>query len=110
MRERIDVSNIVRQMLRQWMVILLIGIIAASSCGIVASRMYRPHYEAEALIVVYEKGSVSSGVKSAKETAGLFQEVITSSLLQKKVAEILEIPYLPGTISCDNIPNTNMIT
>ena len=55
MRERIDVSNIVRQMLRQWMVILLIGIIAASSCGIVASRMYRPHYEAEALIVVYEK-------------------------------------------------------
>lgn len=109
MTEHIDISNIVRQVLRQWLVLLLLGVIAASGAGIAASRMYQPHYESEALIVVYEKGSATSGVKSASTTADLFQEVITSSLLQKKVAEILGISYLPGTISCENIPNTNMI-
>ena len=110
MTEHIDITNVLRQVIKQWAAILLLAVIAAFGCGIAASRMYRPHYETEALIVVYEKGSVSSGVRSAEETAGLFQEVITSSLLQKKVAEILEIPYFPGTISCDNIRSTNMIT
>lgn len=109
MTERVDIINIVRQVLGQWLVILLLGVIVASGTGIAASRIYQPHYESEALIVVYEKGSATSGVKSASTTADLFQEVITSSLLQKKVAEILGISSLPGRISCENIPNTNMI-
>ena len=92
MTEHIDITNVLRQVIKQWVAILLLAEIDSFGCGIAASRMYRPHYETEALIVVYEKGSVSSGVRSAEETAGLFQEVITSSLLQKKVAEILEIP------------------
>ncbi|MGE9883827.1 polysaccharide biosynthesis tyrosine autokinase [Blautia obeum] len=109
MTERIDIVNILRRVLRQWLVILLAGVIAALGCGIVASRMYRPQYETKAIIVVYERNG-SGGTSGAQETAEIFQEVITSSLLQKKVAEALEMSSLPGSISCESIPNTNMIT
>lgn len=109
MTEQIDIVNIIRRVLRQWQMILLAGIIAAMGCGIVSSRLYRPQFETKAIIVVYEK-SGSGGTSGAQETASVFQEVITSSLLQKKVAEALEVSSLPGTISCESIPNTNMIT
>lgn len=110
MTERIDFGNIIRRVLRQWFFIVTIGIIAALGVGIATSRMYRPQYETQALIVVYGKEAYSNTVKDAQETADLFKEVITSNLLQKRVAEILEMSHLPGTFSCDNIPNTNMIT
>lgn len=109
MTEQIDIVNIIRRVSRQWVMILLVGVIAAMGCGIVSSRIYRPQFETKAIIVVYEK-SGSSGTSGAQETASVFQEVITSSLLQKKVAEALEVSSLPGTISCESIPNTNMIT
>ncbi|MGN1266351.1 MAG: polysaccharide biosynthesis tyrosine autokinase [Dorea sp.] len=109
MTEQIDIVNIIRRVLKQWAVILLVGIIVSLGCGIVASRMYRPQYEAKAIIVVYERGG-AGGTNGAQKTAEVFQEVITSSLLQKKVAEVLEMPSLPGSISCESIPNTNMIT
>ena len=110
MTEQTDIINIIRRVLKQWMIIGLIGIIAALGCGIVASRLYRPQYESKAIIVVYDKNSSSGGATKASETVSVFQEIITSNLLQKRVAEALELDYLPGTISCDVVPNTNMIT
>lgn len=110
MTERIDFGNIIRRVLRQWFVIVTVSIMAALLVGIVTSRMYRPQYETKALIAVYGKDAYSNTVTDAQETADLFQEVITSNLLQKRVAEVLGISDLPGTFSCSNIPNTNMIT
>ena len=110
MTEYTDIVNVIRRVLKQWMIIVLIGIIVALGCGIVASRLYKPQYESKAIIVVYDKGSTGSGSSKAEETVSVFQEVITSSLLQKRIAEALEISSLPGTISCETVPNTNMIT
>lgn len=110
MTERIDFVNILRRVLRQWLFIVTIGIMTALVVGIVTSRMYRPQYETKALIAVYGKDAYSNTVTDAQETADLFKEVITSNLLQKRVAEVLELNSLPGTFSCYNIPSTNMIT
>lgn len=110
MTERIDFVNILRRVLRQWFFIVTIGIMSALVVGIVTSRMYRPQYETKALIAVYGKDAYSNTVTDAQETADLFKEVITSNLLQKRVAEVLELNSLPGTFSCYNIPSTNMIT
>lgn len=109
MTEQIDIVNIIRRVLRQWLVILLVGVIVSLGCGIVTSRRYRPQYETKAIIVVYERDG-AGGTEGARKTAEIFQEVITSNLLQKKVAEVMEMPSLPGSISCESIPNTNMIT
>ena len=110
MTEQIDFANIIRRVLRQWTVIVMLGVIVALGAGIVASRRYHPQYETKAIIVVYGKESFRGSVKSARETADVFKEVIGSSLLQKKVAEAMGLTSLPGTISCESIPNTNMIT
>ena len=110
MTEQMDFANIVRQILRQWAIIIMLGAIAALGCDIAASRMYRPEYGTSAIIVVYGKSTYSTGAKKAEETAEVFQEIVTSRLLQKKVAEAMGMTSLPGTISCRNIPKTNMIT
>lgn len=110
MTEQIDLTNIIRRILKQWKMILMAAVIVALGTGILSSRLYTPEYETSAIIVVYGKNATSGNVEDARETAEVFQEIITSSLLQKKVAEVLEMPSLPGTISCENIPNTNMIT
>lgn len=110
MTEQIDIINIIRRVLKQWLVITLIGVIAACGCGIVTSRIYKPQYEAKTIIVVYDKDSSGSSATKASETVSVFQEIITSNLLQKRIAEALELSYLPGTISCEAVPNTNMIT
>lgn len=110
MTEQIDLTNIIRHVLKQWKIILMLGIIVALGTGIISSRLYSPEYETSAIIVVYGKNAAGGNVTDARETAEVFQEIITSSLLQKKVAEVLEVSSLPGTISCENIPNTNMIT
>lgn len=110
MTEQMDIGNVIRQVLKQWVIIVMLGVIAALGCGIVASRMYRPQYETQAIIVVYAKDSYGNGVSKAEETANVFKEILTSSVLQKKVAQTMEMDYLPGTISCENIPSTNMIT
>lgn len=110
MTEQTDIINIIRRVIKQWMIIGLIGVIAALGAGIVTSRMYRPQYETKAIIVVYDKSSTGSGRAKASETVSIFQEIITSNLLQKRIAETLEIGSLPGTISCEVVPNTNMIT
>ncbi len=109
MTEQIYFTNSIRQILKYWTIIVMAGLIAAFGLGIVASRIYRPQFETQAIIVVYNK-SAGSSVNSAQETAEVFREVITSSVLQKKVAQAMGVESLPGTISCANIPNTNMIT
>ena len=108
MTEQIDIMNIIRRVLKQWTMIVLVAVIVALGSGIVASRIYKPQYVAQTIIVVYDKNS-GSGINGAEETVEVFREIITSNLLQKKIAEVLEMPSLPGTISCEKIPNTNMI-
>ncbi len=110
MTEQIDFGNIIRRVLRQWFLILAVSAIVAMLAGIVTSRMYRPQYQTQALIAVYGKDGLGSTVSDAEDTSQLFREVIGSNLLQKRVAEAMELSYLPGTISCVNVPKTNMIT
>lgn len=110
MIEQMDFANIIRQVIRQWMIILVIGIIAAFFCGIVTSRMYKPQYETNTIFVVYGKSSNNGNTGDAEETANVFQDIVNSNLLQKKVAEALALPYLPGKVSCTCITNTNMIS
>lgn len=110
MTEQIDFGNLIRRVLRQWFLILAISAIAAMLAGVVTSRMYRPQYQTQVLIAVYGKDGTGRATTEASETAQLFQEVISSNLLQKRVAEAIGMSYLPGRFSCSNIPNTNMIT
>lgn len=109
MKEQFDFGNIIRRVMRQMYFIMMISLTVSLLAGIVSSRVYRPRYETQAIIAVYGKDFFNGVVKEAEDTSKLFQEVISSSILQKRVAEVLELPSLPGSISCSNVKNTNMI-
>lgn len=109
MTEQFDFENIIRRVVRQWYYIVMISLTMALLVGIVTSRLYRPSYETQAMIAVYGKDYYNGVVQKAEDTSKLFQEVITSSILQKRVAEVLGLSSLPGTVSCSNVPKTNMI-
>lgn len=109
MTEQNDFANIIRCTLNLWHYILIIALIVALSSGIISSRLYNPQYETSAIIVIHGKDVSGNNIKDAQQTAGVFQEIITSSLLQKKVAEVLELESLPGSVYCDAVPNTNMM-
>lgn len=110
MQNNIDVENILRNVLRQWFYILVLSAIIAFSAGVLSLQAYQPSYRTQALIAVYGKNSNGAVVYDAQDTADVFREVITSNLLQKKVAEEMGLRQLPGTISVENIPYTNMLT
>ena len=52
---------------------------------------------------------IRSGVSNAENTAGIFREIVSSKVLKDKVADSLGLDSLPGTVSCSNIRNTNMM-
>ncbi len=109
MTEQQTIFNLIRQILSRSFSILMVSLIAAFSVGIASMWIYTPQYRTQALITVYSRNS-SSVVYKAQETANVFKEVITSNLLQKKVAEAIGEQSLPGSLSCSNVTNTNMIT
>lgn len=110
MTEQIDIINIAKRVLRRWLLILVISITVAVLSVIVVICRYQPAYQTQATIAVYRKEAYGSVVYDAQETAAVFQEIITSNLLQKKVAEEMKISALPGWISSQVVPKTNMIT
>ncbi len=109
MTEQHTIFNLIRQIINRSFSILMVSLIAAFSVGIVSMQTYTPRYRTQALITVYSRNS-SSVVYKAQETANVFREVITSNLLQKKVAEAIGEQSLPGSLSCSNVTNTNIIT
>lgn len=110
MNEGFDFSNIVRNIARRWKEIIMIALIAAFAAGTVSCFMYRPEYRTKATIVVLEKEMYKwSGVSNAENTAGIFREIVSSKVLKDKVAASLGLDSLPGTVSCSNIRNTNMM-
>lgn len=110
MIKKFNLDNIIYNVLQNWFYILIFSTIITFTAGVISLQSYHPTYRTQALIAVYGKSSYGGVVYDAETTAEVFREVITSNLLQKKIAEEMKISHLPGTISCESIPYTNMIT
>ena len=104
-----NITNIIRQILGKWFPLLMLSLMAALIAGIISMTLYQPTYRTQAMITVYGRHSTSV-VYNAQQTSEVFAEILSSNLLPKKVAEAMGIDRLPGTLSCSNVPNTNIIT
>lgn len=109
----IDFYNMVKDVLKNWWVILALALSAVLISYIYVNQSYNPSYSIEATYAVTAKGmnnDVYNNLTTAKTTAEQFSQIINSVTLQNKVAEDLEISEIPASICAEVIPETNLLT
>lgn len=108
-----DPLSMIRDILKQWLVILLTAAGVTMLVYVWISYTYVPEYTTSTTFVVTERsnnGDPLSGLTSAEETTQRFAEVLDGSLLKKAVKEDLKLEEFTAKTSCKQVPSTNMIS
>ena len=108
-----EVFSVARDVMKNWWVILCVALSVAMWSYIVGSIFYQPVYTSSTTFVVSAKGSSMGAYANESKTQELteiFQTVMDSQLLKKKVAESQGLEYFPGTVKVAIVPETNLLT
>lgn len=117
--EKIDVyalfSDFIRVIRRMWIQIVALGVIFMLIMTVQANMRYTPYYTAYSTFTVniwdeQSENSISSYYdnESAQQMALTFPYILTSGVLQRKVANDLGVGGISGTIKADVVENTNL--
>lgn len=107
-----DPVVILLDVLKRWLVILLVAIIAGVGGYIWTDSSYEPVYQTDMTMVVTSRGSsttVYSNLSSTTSLAGVFSELLNSSVLRKSILRDIGADYFDGSISASAVPETNLI-
>ena len=108
-----EIYSIVRDVLKEWWVVLCIAISAAFLSYIASSATYQPVYTSSTTFVVSAKGSNTGAYANLSKTQKLaetFRSVMDSQVLKKMVADSLDMESFPGTVEMNILPETNLLT
>ena len=86
----IDIASIVRDLIRQWWVVLLFSVTIAILVNVVVNSQYTPVYATSTTFVVTTRGtntSVYQNIASASDTAARFQTILESNVLKREIAK-----------------------
>lgn len=111
--QQIDLISMLKDIIREWITILLLSVSAALFADIWICATYQPEYKTSTTFVVTAKGmnnNIYQNLNSTKELAGQFTEILGSNVLKKKVAQDLGMNSLEVETSVDLVPETNLIT
>ena len=89
---QIDIISIVRDVCRQWWVILLLSISVSLLANVWVNASYQPQYTTTSTFVVTTKGmnnNIYQNLSTTKSMAEQFSQVLNSNLLKKKIMEDL---------------------
>jgi len=103
----------VQDVLRLWLLIVLAAVAVGVGSYIVKDSSYKPAYRTNTIFVVTTRGSsttVYSNLSSTSSIAGLFKELLNSSIMRRTIMEEMGVSSLDANISTSVIPNTNLIT
>lgn len=107
-----DPIVVVRDVLKQWLLILLIALSVGVGAFIMTDMRYEPQYQSKVTFVVTTRGSsatVLSNLSSTSELASVFSELINSSVMRKNILAAMDSTYFDGTISASVVPQTNLL-
>ena len=114
--ERIDITTGIYDFLRTakkiWFVLLVIVLVSGVSSGVAYNVKYQPSYTAVTTLSVSISPNASSSYydnSTAKQLSKTFPYILTSDVLQRKVAKSLEMDSIPGTISASVMDKTNIM-
>ena len=108
-----DPIVLVQDVLKRWLLILLAVMTVGVGSYIVTDVTYVPSYRTSTVFVVTTRGSsttVYSNLTSTSNVAGLFTELLNSSIMRRNIMEEMGVASLDANISTSVIPNTNLIT
>lgn len=121
--ERIDIvslfSDYFRIFRRMWSRVVILAVIGAVIFYGQGRLNYQPYYTASATFTInirQEQHDGSSGSTSffdnsaAEQMAKTFPYILTSGVLQRKVAKDMGVPAVAGTIRAEVKENTNLLT
>lgn len=108
----IEPYTIIRDVLKQWVIIVTLAVSAALLTYIYVNLSYNPTYTVSSTYVVTQKGEgyAYGDLASAQQAAKKMEQILGSSILQKKVCEDLGLFSFPGEGKAEVIPETNLIT
>ena len=107
----INIPSIFRRLTKEIGYLILFAATIAMLYEMIFSIIVPTQFMTQTTLVVQPKESLNSMVRTdrASDTAVMFQEMLGTNLLQKKIASAMNMESLPGKISCELIPNTNML-
>ena len=108
-----DPIVLVQDVLKRWLVVVLAALAVGIGTYIHTDATYAPAYRTTTTFVVTTRGSstsVYSNLSSTSNLAGLFTELLNSSIMRKTILQETDISSFDGTIDTAVVPNTNLIT
>lgn len=122
--QKIDLFTICVDFLRvfrhMWLHVLILAIVGAAVLGVRANGNYVPYYTASCTFTItvreeQNNGSVTTTSSffdnsAAEQMAITFPHILTSGVLQRRVAAELGLSYVPGSIQADSLEDTNLFT
>ena len=121
--ELIDITTLLLDYLRILRImclrVFLLMIAGAVICCVKANASYQPWYTASATFTINIRVVQQDGTNSntsffdnsaAEQMAKTFPYILTSGVLQRRVANAMGSAYVPGVISASVAPDTNLLT
>jgi len=107
-----DPIVLVQDVLKRWLIVLAAALVVGVGSYILTDMTYTPIYKSRTIFVVTARGSsttVYSNLTSTTNVAGIFTELLNSSIMRKTIVREMGVDSFNGTISTSVIPNTNLI-
>ena len=108
----IDYYSILKDLLRNFWVVLLSLLIGAMGIYIAERSVYKPEYTSTATVVVNAKGTSSSASVSynvSSEMAVVFSKIFSEPSMKKAAAKYLELDRFDGCVAANVLKDTNFI-
>lgn len=118
--DKIDITLLLTDFLRtlrvMWLRVAALAVIGAVIMGLMAYKNYEPMYTASTTFTINihdEQGGTTSTYydnSAAEQLAKTFPYILTSGVLQRRVAGELGVSSISGRISAAAVENTNLFT
>lgn len=116
--DKIDITllltDFLRTLRRMWIRVVALAVIGAVIMGLMAYRNYEPMYTASTTFTIKirnAQGTTTSTYydnSAAEQLAKTFPYILTSGVLQRRVAGELGVSHISGRISAQAVENTNL--
>ncbi len=110
--EELDLFSMLKDILKQWWVILLFALSAALLTQVIETETFQPEYTVSTTFVVTKKGlntDVYSNLNSTIDMAEQFKKILDFNLIKSTVKEDLGLDSYDAATDVTIVDNTNMI-
>lgn len=107
-----DMLSIVRDVMRQWWVILILSVSVSLLADMWVTNNYQPEYRVSSTFVVTSKGmnaNIYQNLTAASELAKNFSTILESNVLKSKIKEELGMESFGAKTSVTILPETNLM-